>query len=60
MPLLETEVEAIGKADVTLKHAKGNTERRRADAVIVQIGGTPPGELLARLGIATVTKRGEA
>jgi hypothetical protein len=30
------------------------------DAVIVQIGGTPPSVLLATFGIKTVEKRGEA
>jgi thioredoxin reductase len=59
-PLLATEVVSIGHADVTLRRAAGEVDRRRADAVIVQIGGTPPGDLLARLGIDMVTKRGEA
>ena len=30
------------------------------DAVIVQIGGTAPAELLQKFGIEVVTKRGEA
>jgi thioredoxin reductase len=59
-PHLETEVESIGKSDVTLRRANGTRERLLTDAVIVQIGGTPPGDLLSRLGIATVTKMGQA
>lgn len=57
--LLGTRIETIAERDVSLAFVDGRRERRRADSVIVQIGGTVPEELLARLGIAMVTKRGE-
>lgn len=55
---LSTEVVSIGESDVTLRGSDG--ERRVAnDALIVQIGGTPPGQLLKSFGIDMVTKYGE-
>jgi thioredoxin reductase (NADPH) len=57
--LMPTEVKSIGETDVEL--AEGDrVEKRPNDAVIVQIGGTAPSELLQTFGIEVVTKRGEA
>ncbi|MDD9938449.1 MAG: NAD(P)-binding domain-containing protein [Myxococcales bacterium] len=53
-------VEAIGTGDVTLRASEsGATERIPNDAVIVQIGGTSPVELLRSFGVEIVTKYGE-
>jgi len=49
----------IGPDRVTL--TLGGAEQVFAnDAVIAQIGGTPPSKLLSSFGIELVTKRGEA
>lgn len=58
--LLGTQVSSIAEDEVHLTGGDGECLSRRNDAVIVQIGGTPPTALLERFGIATVTKRGEA
>ena len=58
-PLLPTEVVSIAEDHVVLKGARG-VERVANDAVIVQIGGTPPSALLKTIGIDLVEKRGEA
>jgi thioredoxin reductase/NAD-dependent dihydropyrimidine dehydrogenase PreA subunit len=58
-PLLGTEVESIGEDHVVLRGPAGGA-RRRNDAVIVQIGGTAPADLLRSFGIDLVVKRGEA
>ena len=57
--LLGTEVEAITPTTVLLRGDGGRRELRN-DAVIVQIGGTAPAELLRSIGIELVTKRGQA
>ena len=57
--LLPSEIESIGERDVSLKHG-GQATVLPNDAVIVQIGGTAPAELLQTFGIHVVTKRGEA
>jgi thioredoxin reductase len=57
--LLGTEVEAIDDETVILRGARGRMELAN-DAVIVQIGGTAPDELLRGIGIELVEKRGEA
>jgi len=60
IPALGTEVESIAPDHVVLR---GPGEHRRTlpnQAVIVQIGGTAPAELLRSIGIDLVTKRGEA
>jgi thioredoxin reductase (NADPH) len=57
--LLPTEVVDIGERTVTLRRPNGEEESIDNDAVIVQIGGTAPVELLAEFGIATVEKRAE-
>lgn len=57
--LMPTEVVSIGERDVTLKNGHGHMTIEN-DAVIVQIGGTAPAELLGKFGIMTVVKRGEA
>ncbi len=55
--LLGTEVTSIGDDHVELRGAAGPV-RLPADDVFVQIGGTPPAELLAACGVRTVEKRG--
>jgi thioredoxin reductase len=57
--LLPTEIARIEDQSVVL--AAGAREAAIPnDAVIVQIGGTAPAELLRTFGIHVVTKRGEA
>lgn len=60
--LLPTEVVEILPDRVVLKRLVDGGERFEIanDAVVVQIGGTSPLELLQGFGIQTVTKRGEA
>jgi thioredoxin reductase/ferredoxin len=55
---LGTEVVSIAPDAVVLKGG-GKTERVPNDAVVVQIGGTPPSELIKTIGIEIVEKRGE-
>ncbi len=57
---LQTQVTGIDPNSVTLSHSDGQSQQLQNDAVVVQIGGTPPSALLDKLGIATVEKRGEA
>jgi thioredoxin reductase len=57
--LLRTEVEAIDDDSVILRGADGRMELAN-DAVIVQIGGTAPDELLRGIGVELIEKRGEA
>jgi thioredoxin reductase/NAD-dependent dihydropyrimidine dehydrogenase PreA subunit len=57
--LLPSELQEIGARDVVLRGAQGE-QRLDNDAVIVQIGGTPPSQLLKSFGIDVVTKFGEA
>lgn len=57
-PFLPSEVVRIGETDVVLRL----DDREIAipnDAVIIQVGGTAPSELLRKFGIEVVTKRGE-
>ena len=57
--LLPSQIVSIRERDVVL--TSGTREMRIPnDAVIVQIGGTAPAELLQTFGIQVVTKRGEA
>jgi thioredoxin reductase len=56
---LPSELQEIGPQHVVLKTDAGS-ERIANDAVIVQIGGTPPSQLLKSFGIEIVTKFGEA
>ncbi len=58
-PRMPSEVVRIGEREVVLS-AGGREDRLPNDAVIVQIGGTAPSELLQKFGIEVVTKRGEA
>lgn len=58
--MLSTEVVSIGQDDVVLMDAAGTPLQVDNDAVIVQIGGTPPTQLLSSFGIATTVKHGEA
>ncbi|HEX7671559.1 MAG TPA: hypothetical protein VF395_18325, partial [Polyangiaceae bacterium] len=57
--LLPSEVASISPRDVVLR-VDGTQTVVQNDAVIVQIGGTAPSELLRQFGIGMVTKRGEA
>lgn len=57
--LMPSDVVQIEEGAVTLR-AEGATERVANDAVIVQVGGTAPAELLKQFGIDVVTKYGEA
>ena len=57
--LMPSDVVSIEPQKVTLK-SRGTTTTIDNDAVIVQIGGTAPTELLASFGIALRTKYGEA
>lgn len=56
--LMPSEVEQIGEREVVLR-AGGQRSVLRNDALIVQIGGTTPRELLSRFGVQVVTKYGE-
>ena len=58
--LLSTTVRSIGDLEVTLARDDGSTFSIYNDAVIVQIGGTPPTKLLSTFGVATKVKYGEA
>jgi thioredoxin reductase (NADPH) len=58
--LLPSTVSRIDSASVVLKDGAGREGTIRNDAVVVQIGGTPPSELLSGFGIESVTKYGEA
>ncbi|WP_428263294.1 NAD(P)-binding domain-containing protein [Haliangium sp.] len=58
--LMETNVTAVSELEVTLQRNDGSTFSIYNDAVIVQIGGTPPTQLLTTFGVATETKYGEA
>lgn len=57
---LPSELQEIGPDFVTFKNSKTDAiETIQNDAVIVQIGGTPPSSLLKSFGIEIVTKYGE-
>lgn len=58
-PLMSSEVTEIQKDIVFLK-ISGQVKPYRNDAIIVQIGGTSPRELLSSFGIELVMKFGEA
>ena len=58
--LLSTEVASVARNYVLIKQPDGESIPLQNDAVIVQIGGTPPTQLLSSFGIATTLKRGEA
>jgi thioredoxin reductase len=57
--LFDSEVERIEAREVVVRTTRG-PESLRNDAVIVQIGGTPPSALLRSFGIDVVTKYAEA
>jgi thioredoxin reductase len=54
-----SQIADIGEQRVTLRDTEGLIGQVANDAVIVQIGGTPPARLLQSLGIALTTKYGE-
>jgi thioredoxin reductase (NADPH) len=58
--LLSTELTAIEADAVTLKDSEQRAKRLENDALVVQIGGTPPAQLLQSFGIQMVKKYGEA
>ena len=55
---MPSDIVRIGRDDVELKVGTSPV-RLRNDAVIAQVGGTAPSELLAKLGVDVVTKYGE-
>lgn len=57
---MPSEVAGITPDAVTLTDANGGQETFANDAVIVQIGGTAPAELLRSFGVEILTKYGEA
>jgi thioredoxin reductase len=57
--LLGTEVVSIAEREVMLR-TNGQLAPVANDAVIVQIGGQPPSDLLRSVGIELVEKRGDA
>jgi thioredoxin reductase len=56
---MESEIDRIDSHAVTLRTPRG-VETLANDAVIVQVGGTPPSSVLKTFGIDMVTKYGEA
>jgi hypothetical protein len=56
---MPSEVRRIEETQVVLT-ANQQEMRIPNDAVIVQIGGTAPSELLAKFGVDVIVKRGEA
>ena len=58
--LLGTEVEEIIEDRVSLRNASRELISIDNDAVVVQVGGTAPTDLLQNVGIEIVTKYGEA
>jgi len=56
---LSSELCEIGESHVLLRDDQRRLGQLPNDAVLVQIGGTPPSALLGTLGIASVTKYGE-
>ncbi len=58
--LMGTEVEEIFDDRVTLRNGSGLPISIQNDAVVVQVGGTAPTDLLQGVGIEIVTKYGEA
>lgn len=57
---LSTEVQEIFDDRIVLKRKEGEPEVLPNDAVVVQVGGTAPTQLLQDIGIELVTKFGEA
>lgn len=57
--LMPTQVRSIEPSHVTLTGTDGRPHPIPNDALIVQIGGTPPSSLLSSFGIELVTKYGE-
>jgi thioredoxin reductase/NAD-dependent dihydropyrimidine dehydrogenase PreA subunit len=58
--LLGTELRHIAHDHVVLTGAQGQSHELPNDAVIVQVGGTPPAALLKSFGVEIITKYGEA
>jgi thioredoxin reductase/NAD-dependent dihydropyrimidine dehydrogenase PreA subunit len=56
--LFGTELTTIEDNTVRIRHQDGREEDVVNDAVIVQIGGTPPSALLSELGVRMIEKRG--
>ena len=56
-----TQLVRVGQGDVTIAKTEGakTEETTPTDAIIVQIGGTSPTELLGKFGVQTAQKRGE-
>lgn len=58
--LMATEVVGITPDSVVLRDKDEHDSHLPNDALVVQIGGTAPGQLLRRFGIGMVTKYGES
>jgi thioredoxin reductase/NAD-dependent dihydropyrimidine dehydrogenase PreA subunit len=58
--LLGTQLQHIGPDRAVLRDSAGQVREIDNDAVIVQIGGTPPSALLKSFGVELITKYGEA
>ncbi len=56
--LMPSNVVCIDEGKVVLRDDAGREEAVNNDAVIVQIGGTSPGQILSSFGVSTVTKYG--
>lgn len=56
---MESNVTRVDSDSISLRYGDGREETLPNDAVVVQIGGTPPSKLLQKFGIDLVTKRGE-
>lgn len=62
-PLMPSEVKRVDATSLLLSVGEKGDKREVTipnDALIVQVGGTAPSELLQKFGIEVVTKRGEA
>ena len=56
---MKTNLTDVTEKDVGLRFDDGREERVPNDAVIVQIGGTPPSALLQKFGVRMIEKRGQ-
>jgi thioredoxin reductase/ferredoxin len=56
---MDSELTSIEPGHVQLKYTDGRTETVQNDSLVVQVGGTDPGELLASFGVELSTKFGD-
>jgi thioredoxin reductase (NADPH) len=57
---MDTELTSVEEGRVHLKHSDGREEAVANDSLVVQVGGTDPGELLKSFGVDLQTKYGDA